>query len=109
MAQQALTGIPHTTEYRALQKINTNVESHNRQRRAEGHKGNKGFKQARNAEQLFKFVELKRENAKGGIDWWIYQNEVLIKRLIPYYKAIQRRHGGKVYIIEDSVGLHGKA
>jgi hypothetical protein len=104
LAQYALAGIPETTEYKALQEINTNIESYNRQRRAEGHKGNKGFKLARKAEQLFKFVELKCETAKGGIDWWIYRNEVLLKRLIPYYEAVQRRHGGKVYsLCQDGV------
>jgi hypothetical protein len=52
---------------------------------------------------------LKRENVKGGIDWWIYRNEVLIPRLIPYYEAVQRRYNGKVWIVEDGVGLHDKA
>jgi hypothetical protein len=76
--------------------------------RAEGYKGNKGFKRARKAEQIFVCVELKRENAKGGIDWWTYRDEVLITRLIPYYEALQRLHSGKVYVVEDGVGLHNK-
>jgi hypothetical protein len=52
---------------------------------------------------------LKRDNSKGGIGWWIYRNEVLIPLLIPYYEAVQRRHSGKVWIVEDGVGLHNKA
>lgn len=110
LVQQALAAVPDTTEFNILREININiVVVHNHQCRAEGHKGNKGFKRTRKAEQVFKFVELKRENAKGGIDWWLYRNEILIQRLIPYYEAIQARHTGKVYLIEDSVGLHSKA
>lgn len=71
--------------------------------------GNKGTKWARKAQLVLKFVELKRENAKGGIDWWLYRTEDLLQRLMPYYHAIQTRHAGEVYVIEDSVGLHGKA
>jgi hypothetical protein len=72
-------------EHNILQEINAYIASHNQQRRAEGHKGNKGFKRPRKPKQIFQFVELKRENQKGGIDWWLYRNEVLLKRLIPYY------------------------
>jgi hypothetical protein len=104
--------IPYTAEYNILREINTNVAAHNQRQRAKGHKGNKGIKRPRKAEQLFKYVELKRDNAKGGIDWWLYRNEVLIPYLIPYYHAVQERHGkgkGKVWLVEDSVGLHDKA
>ena len=108
-SQQTSASIPDTKECRALQEINANIDAHNRRLRAQGHTGNKGTKRRRKAEQIFKFVELKRENAKGGIDWWLYRTEVLLQRLIPYYHTIQARHAGEVYIIEDSVGLHGKA
>jgi hypothetical protein len=52
---------------------------------------------------------MKRDNVKEGIDWWIYRNEILIPLLIPYYQAVQERHSGKVWIMEDGVGLHSKA
>ena len=111
LTQQCNAGIPDTAEYNVLQEINVNIASHNQKLRAAGHQGNKGTKRARKPEQIFKYVELRRENQKGGIDWWLYRNEVLLKRLIPYYRAIQQRHSnrGKVWLIEDSVGLHGKA
>jgi hypothetical protein len=67
------------------------------------------MKRVRKAGQVFKFIKLKCENAKGGIDWWLYRTEVLLQRLIPYYHAIQERHSGEVYIVEDGMGLHGKA
>jgi hypothetical protein len=59
-------------EHRVLQEINANIASHNQRQRAEGHKGNKGFKRAHKLEQVFKHVELKRENQKRGINWWLY-------------------------------------
>ena len=73
--------------------------------------GNKGFKRKRTAEQVFKYVEFKRDNKKGGIDWWVYRNEILIPLLIPYYQDIQRRHGnqGNVWLVEDNLGVHKKA
>jgi hypothetical protein len=89
LTQQCNAGIPEIPEHNVLQEINVNIASHNQRRHAEGHKGNKGFKRARKPEQIFKLVKLRRENQKGGIDWWLYRNEVLLKRLIPYYRAIQ--------------------
>ena len=34
--------------------------------------------------------KLARESSRGGIDWWRYQTQVLIPKLIPFAKECQK-------------------
>ena len=72
--------------------------------------GRKGRKRAKQPHQIFKFEELKRDNKKGGIDWFLYREKILLPLLYPFYEEVQRLHPGtKVWLVEDNASLHTKA
>ena len=68
ISKQFNAKVSKTKEFNILQEINTNIVDHNKKLRAEGYRGRQDIKHVRKAKQIFKFIELKRENANGGID-----------------------------------------
>ncbi|KAF7565430.1 hypothetical protein PtrM4_002320 [Pyrenophora tritici-repentis] len=49
--------------------------------------------------------KLTRGNDKGGIDWWRYQTEVLLPKLIPFAKECMRERPGTL-VQEDKAPSH---
>lgn len=67
-------------------------------------------KRKRGPEQVWKLKEEKRGQKGIGIDWFLYQEKVLIPKLYEYYETIRTRHPGKeIGLVEDNAGGHAKA
>ncbi|EOA92040.1 uncharacterized protein SETTUDRAFT_84538 [Exserohilum turcica Et28A] len=49
--------------------------------------------------------KLARESSRGGIDWWRYQTQVLIPKLIPFAKECQKERP-RVFVQEDKAPSH---
>jgi hypothetical protein len=53
-----------------------------------------GLRNKRGKKLEWKFTKktskLVREGDKGGIDWWQYQHEIMLPKLIPFYKECLR-------------------
>ena len=105
--QRAKALIPGTPEYEYLEAEQAKIVAYNAEQKQ---KKVRKWKRKLTPARLFPYDKLERDNKKGGIDFAWYAFEIYIKRLFPYYKAIQDRNPRKqVYITEDNVALHHKA
>ena len=97
-----------TVEGAILGEFNTNIDLHNQQRRADGHK--RSLKRQRNPQQVFKPKKLVRGEITRGIDWFLYRKYVLCQRLFPYLEALQKLHPNRpIIVVEDGAPYHSKA
>jgi transposase len=103
--KRQLATIPGTEEYEYLEKLNQDIRD-----------GKSKWKKTRNANQVFKAEVFERgclkENntSKGGIDWFLYREKILLPLLFPYIIQVQEANPEKkVWFVDDNVGLHGKA
>lgn len=111
--------LPGTLEFDYMKKLNDDIDAGQRQvpRRVAADKA--GYIKRRTPLQEFKFDELYWTRGKstvdgqvdkGGIDWFIYREQVLLKLIFPYYKKIQELNPGKkVWFVDDNVAIHSKA
>ena len=86
-----------TIEYQHMKERNQKIKDGSHPR---------GWKRLRAPEQEFKFEEWTRgkskkeggkdnEVAKGGIDWFLYREKILLPELLPYVKRVQEANPGK--------------
>ena len=99
--------IPGTLEYGYMEILNHDISI-----------GVSKWKRQRMPEQEFGETEVQsrgrksegKEVSKGGIDWFLYREMVLIPLVFPYYKKIKALHPGKrIWFVDDNVSLHLKA
>lgn len=96
-----------TLEYNYMQTLNSDIES-----------GKCKWKRQRRASQEFGDIELwnrgrksqGKEVSKGGIDWFLYREMVLIPLLFPYIQKMKALYPNRrVWFVDDNVSLHLKA
>lgn len=98
---------PETAEYRLIQKKQAEVNAENAKRRRVGQKGRLWDW---TPERQYTYQKITRDNKKGGLDFVWYAFVAYEKYLFPYYEEIRALNPGKrVLIMEDNVGVHGKA
>ncbi len=62
------------------------------------------------AEKVWKFGDIQRGQKGTGIDWFLYQEKVLVPKLYDYYKKVQDKPPDvEVWLVEDNAGGHTKA
>jgi hypothetical protein len=97
-----------TIERKVLSEVNTNIELHNQNHRAEGYK--RGMKRARNPQHIFKPEKLVRGEKTRGINWFLYRKYILHERLFPYLQELQKLNTNRpIVVVEDGALCHSKA
>ena len=70
----------------------------------------RGRKQHLTPERMFKYDDMEQRGKKGGIDAYLYKNNILLPLLYPFYEETQRKHPDKqIWLIEDNAPAHTKA
>lgn len=101
----------HTKLYEKNHQIKVHNEGQKVVNNSKGTHASKGTKRYFTAQRLWPRETFTRDNAKGGLDFVWYAFEVYEKLLFPYYEKVREASQGKrpVFIVEDNVGIHGKA
>jgi hypothetical protein len=88
--KQRLAAIVGTEEYEYLEKLNKDI----RERRSK-------WKRERTTKQVFKAEVFERsclkenDSSKGGIDWFLYREKILLPLLFPYIIRIKEANPNK--------------
>jgi len=104
--KRAQAYIPGTEEYQYIEDLNKQIREGKHPK----------WKRERGPHQEFKPEKFERgclkenDTSKGGIDWFLYREKILLPILYPYIKKVQELNPDKkVWFVDDNVGLHGKA